>query len=89
MFYDKFVVVVGLVMNVYGVKGLEYCYFLKDIRDVWEICNRIICNLELVCLLIMSDEDCKRLLLFVVSGGGLIGVEFVVELYDLLNEDLI
>ena len=35
-----------------------------------------------------SDEERKRLLSFVVSGGGPTGVEFAAELYDMLNEDL-
>ncbi|CAP67418.1 uncharacterized protein PODANS_1_24200 [Podospora anserina S mat+] len=66
-----------------------HCHFLKDIRDAREIRNRIIRNLELACLPTTSDEDRKRLLSFVVSGGGPTGVEFAAELYDLLNEDLI
>ncbi|VBB74075.1 Putative mitochondrial external NADH-ubiquinone oxidoreductase 2 precursor [Podospora comata] len=87
--YDKLVVAVGSVTNAHGVKGLEHCHFLKDIRDAREIRNRIIRNLELACLPTTSDEDRKRLLSFVVSGGGPTGVEFAAELYDLLNEDLI
>ncbi|KAK4180879.1 putative mitochondrial external NADH-ubiquinone oxidoreductase 2 precursor [Triangularia setosa] len=87
--YDKLVVAVGSVTNPHGVKGLEHCHFLKDIRDAREIRNKIIHNLELACLPTTTDEDRKRLLSFVVSGGGPTGVEFAAELYDLLNEDLI
>jgi len=86
--YDKLVVAVGSVTNPHGVKGLENCYFLKDIDDARRIRNGIIQNLELACLPTTSDAERRRLLSFVVSGGGPTGVEFAAELYDLLNEDL-
>ena len=44
--------------------------------------------MELACLPTTSDDERKRLLSFVVSGGGPTGVEFAAELFDLLNEDL-
>lgn len=86
--YDKLVVAVGSRTNNHGVKGLENCFFLKDIRDARKIRNQIIQNLELSCLPTTTDEERRRLLSFVVSGGGPTGVEFAAELYDLLNEDL-
>jgi NADH dehydrogenase len=42
----------------------------------------------MACLPTTSDEERRRLLSFVVSGGGPTGVEFAAELYDMLNEDL-
>ncbi|KAL2263983.1 hypothetical protein VTK26DRAFT_3767 [Humicola hyalothermophila] len=87
--YDKLVIAVGSVTNPHGVKGLEHCHFLKDIDDAREIRNKIVQNLEVACLPTTSDEERKRLLSFVVSGGGPTGVEFAAELYDMLNEDLI
>ncbi len=45
-------------------------------------------NLEQACLPTTSDDERRRLLSFVVSGGGPTGVEFAAELFDLLNEDL-
>lgn len=45
--------------------------------------------MELACLPTTSDEERKRLLSFVVCGGGPTGVEFAAELFDLLNEDLL
>lgn len=86
--YDKLVVAVGSVTNAHGVKGLENAFFLKDINDARKIRNKIIHNLELACLPTTSDIERRRLLSFVVSGGGPTGVEFAAELYDLLNEDL-
>lgn len=86
--YDKLVISVGSQTNPHGVKGLDNCFFLKDIRDARKIRNQVIQNLELACLPTTSDEERRRLLSFVVSGGGPTGVEFAAELYDLLNEDL-
>lgn len=45
--------------------------------------------MELACLPTTSDEERKRLLSFVICGGGPTGVEFAAELFDLLNEDLL
>jgi NADH dehydrogenase len=87
--YDKLVIAVGSVTNPHGVKGLNHCHFLKDINDAREIRNKVIQNLELACLPTTTDDERKRLLSFVVCGGGPTGVEFAAELYDLLNEDLI
>jgi len=86
--YDKLVVATGSTTNPHGVKGLEHAFFLKNIDDARGIRNRVIHNFELACLPTTSDEERKRLLSFVVSGGGPTGVEFAAELYDLLNEDL-
>ncbi|RFU73992.1 nadh dehydrogenase [Trichoderma arundinaceum] len=86
--YDKLVIAVGSATNPHGVKGLENAFFLKDINDARMIRNKVIQNLELACLPTTSDEERKRLLSFVVSGGGPTGVEFAAELFDLLNEDL-
>ncbi|KAF2789562.1 hypothetical protein K505DRAFT_378137 [Melanomma pulvis-pyrius CBS 109.77] len=86
--YDKLVIGVGSVTNPHGVKGLENCHFLKDINDARLIRNSIVRNLETACLPTTSDEERRRLLSFVVSGGGPTGVEFAAELYDMLNEDL-
>lgn len=86
--YDKLVIGVGSVTNPHGVKGLENCFFLKDINDARMIRNQVMKNLELACLPTTKDDERRRLLSFVVSGGGPTGVEFAAELFDLLNEDL-
>jgi NADH dehydrogenase len=86
--YDKLVVAVGSVTNPHGVQGLNNAFFLKDVNDARKIRNKVMHNLELSCLPTTSDKERKRLLSFVVCGGGPTGVEFAAELYDLLNEDL-
>jgi NADH dehydrogenase len=79
----------GSTTNPHGVKGLENCNFLKTIDDARNIKNKVLNNLEIACLPTTSDEERRRLLSFVVSGGGPTGVEFAAELYDMLNEDLL
>ncbi|EER24176.1 hypothetical protein D8B26_002369 [Coccidioides posadasii str. Silveira] len=86
--YDKLVIGVGSTTNPHGVKGLEHCNFLKSIDDARQIKNKILHNLELACLPTTSDAERKRLLSFVICGGGPTGVEFAAELFDMLNEDL-
>lgn len=79
--YDKLVIGVGSTTNPHGVKGLENCHFLKDIDDAQKIRNAIMTNLEYACLPTTPDEERRRLLSFVVSGGGPTGVEFAAELF--------
>lgn len=78
----------GSTTNPHGVKGLENCNFLKTVEDARGIRNAILQNLEAACMPTTSDEERRRLLSFVISGGGPTGVEFAAELFDLLNEDL-
>lgn len=86
--YDKLVIGVGAISNPHGVIGLEHCHFLKSIGDARQIRNQVIRNLEMACLPTTSDKERRRLLSFVISGGGPTGVEFAAELYDMLNEDM-
>lgn len=86
--YDKLVVAVGAQSNTHGVKGLQYCNQLKTVQDALACRNKILRNFEEACLPSTSDEDRKRLLSFVVCGGGPTGVEFAAELSDMIHEDL-
>lgn len=101
--YDKLVVAVGSVSSTHGVPGLEHSYQLKTIADVQAIrrrimgvwwCISIVClshsesdNFETASLPTTSPEERKRLLSFVVCGGGPTGVETAaVELYFLCHD---
>ncbi|KAM3160060.1 NADH dehydrogenase [Lachancea thermotolerans] len=86
--YDKLVVAVGSTSNTHGVEGLENCSRLKTAEDAITLRRKIKDNLEVACLPTTSDEERKKLLSFVVCGGGPTGVEFAAEVFDLLNEDL-
>ncbi|POW00493.1 hypothetical protein PSHT_13011 [Puccinia striiformis] len=77
--YDKLVVSVGSVSNAHGVPGLKYSSQLKTIDDAREIRRKIINNLERASLPSVSEEERRRLLSFVVCGGGPTGVEFASE----------
>lgn len=78
----------GSKTNTHGVSGLENCHFLKTIGDARKIRSKIIDNFEQACLPSTTDEERRKLLSFVICGGGPTGVEFAAELFDMLNEDL-
>ncbi|ORX90509.1 nucleotide-binding domain-containing protein [Basidiobolus meristosporus CBS 931.73] len=94
--YDsKMVLAKGLVIAVgsqsmtFGVEGIEHCNFLKNIDDARDLKKRIMSNFEKAALPTTSDEEKRRLLSFVICGGGPTGVEFAAELYDFVEEDLV
>jgi len=78
----------GSKTRTHGVEGLEHVNFLKDLNDARKIRTKVIENFEQACLPTTTDEERRRLLSFVVCGGGPTGVEFAAELFDMLNEDL-
>lgn len=78
----------GCVSNPHGVKGMENCNVLKSIDDARAVKYKVLRNLETACLPGTTEEERRRLLSFVICGGGPTGVEFAAELYDMLNEDL-
>jgi NADH:ubiquinone reductase (H+-translocating) len=86
--YDKLVVGVGSTTNTHGVNGLEHCHFLKSVEDARGIRHQILTNLEAACLPSTTDEERRKLLSFVVCGGGPTGVEFAAEIFDMVNEDV-
>ena len=61
-------------------------YICQEIADAQKIRNRILVNMELATQPGMSMEERKRLLHFVVVGGGPTGVEFSAEFYDFLKQ---
>ena len=54
--------------------------------DARLIRNRILKNFELATQQATSEEERKRLLHFVIVGGGPTGVEFGAEFYDFLKQ---
>jgi NADH dehydrogenase len=57
------------------VDGLGHVNYLKSINDARLIRSKVIENFEQACLPTTTDEERKRLLSFVVCGGGPTGVE--------------
>uniref|UniRef100_A0A8H8CLV4 EF-hand domain-containing protein n=1 Tax=Psilocybe cubensis TaxID=181762 RepID=A0A8H8CLV4_PSICU len=86
--YDKIVIAVGSSSSTHGVPGLENCFQLKTIGDAQAIRRRIMDNFERASLPTTSPEERKRLLSFVVCGGGPTGVETAAEIYDFCQEDI-
>ncbi|WWC90551.1 uncharacterized protein L201_005487 [Kwoniella dendrophila CBS 6074] len=87
--YDKLVIACGSTTNNHGVKGLEHCYQLKTVPDAQAIRRKVMANLELASLPTTTPEERKRLLSFVICGGGPTGVEFAAELADMMAEDVL
>lgn len=73
--YDKLIMACGSVSSTHGVPGLENCFQLKSIADAQAIRRRIMDNFEQASLPTTTPEERKRLLSFVVCGGGPTGVE--------------
>ena len=87
--YDKLVIAVGAVVNTYGIPGVEeHEHFLKEAADARLIRQKIIDCLEEATIPGLSEEERRRLLHFIVVGGGPTGVEFAAEMHDFLVEDL-
>ncbi|KAI8907016.1 pyridine nucleotide-disulfide oxidoreductase-domain-containing protein [Powellomyces hirtus] len=87
--YDKLVIGVGAMNNTFGVPGVrENARFLKDIQDARYLRHKLMTNFETAALPTTSEAERKRLLSFVIAGGGPTGVEYAAELYDFLHEDL-
>ncbi|WWD19232.1 hypothetical protein CI109_103690 [Kwoniella shandongensis] len=87
--YDKLVIAIGSTTNNHGVKGLEHCYQLKTVPDAQAIRRKVMSNLELAALPTTTPAERKRLLSFVICGGGPTGVEFAAELADMMAEDVL
>lgn len=87
--YDILVVAVGANNNTYGIPGVEeHALFLKELTDARAIRQRIIDCLEQAGVPNLEETERKKLLHFVVVGGGPTGVEFAAEMHDFLAEDL-
>ena len=84
------VIGVGSKSNTFGIPGVEeHAYFLKEIAGARRIRNKIISNFELSLYPGVTKEERKRLLRFVIVGGGPTGVEFGAELYDFITQDIL
>ncbi|MHB1050501.1 MAG: FAD-dependent oxidoreductase [Bacteroidota bacterium] len=88
--FDLLVIGVGAMSNTFGIPGVEqFALPLRELADARAIRQRIIENFERASTPGLHFEERKRLLHFVVVGGGPTGVEFSAELHDFLTEDLV
>lgn len=89
LWYDILVIAVGAGNNTFGIPGVaEHAHFLRELVDARAIRHHIIENFERASTPGISPEERKRLLHFVVVGGGPTGVEFAAELHDFVSEDV-
>ena len=102
--YDKLVIATGTKSNTFGVPGItsqeeaggvspsgtsrHNVFFLKQLEHARAIRNRIIECFERASSPSVSEAERRRLLTFVVVGGGPTSIEFTSELYDFLTRDV-
>ncbi|KAH3668629.1 hypothetical protein OGAPHI_002383 [Ogataea philodendri] len=87
--YDYLVVAVGAQPSTFNIPGVaDYACFLKELPDAIQVRRKILESVEKASLFPEGSAERKRLLHFVVVGGGPTGVEFAGELKDYVDEDL-
>lgn len=84
--YDHLVLALGNVTDFRGLRGLpEHAIPFKNLGDALYLRNHVIHVLEEAAIEHHDQELRKRLLTFVVVGGGFSGVEVVAELNDFVS----
>lgn len=87
--WDTLVVAVGSVSHHFGVPGAEaHTYPFKTLVDAMRLRARVIELFEMA-EQARSDAQRRRLLAFVVVGGGVTGVEVAAELIEMARETLL
>jgi len=102
--YDKLVLGLGTKSNTFGVPGINSMeedmdnnqtgtnrhnvFFLKQLEHARSIRNRIIECFERASSPFVVEAEKKRLLTFIVVGGGPTSIEFSSELHDFLENDV-
>ncbi|KAI3439031.1 hypothetical protein D9Q98_001441 [Chlorella vulgaris] len=88
--YDYLVLGVGSVNNTFGIQGVgQHTMFFKSVEDASRLRLRISECFERAALPQTTPEERRKLLSFVIVGGGPTGVEVAAELHDLITEDLV
>ena len=83
--YDHLALALGSVPNYHGLPGLEtHSFTLKTLQDATALRNHVIAMLEQADVEPEMDER-RRMLSFVVAGGGFAGTEMIAELFDLVH----
>ena len=86
--YDKLVIAVGVKTNTFGIDNIEQAahagdsiFFLKQLAHARAIRTNIIDSFERAALPTVMDAEKRRLLSFLVVGGGPTSCEFTAELH--------
>jgi NADH:ubiquinone reductase (H+-translocating) len=84
--FDHLVLAMGSVTDFRGLRGLpEHAFPFKDLGDALRLRNHVIRVLEEAAVEHHDPSLRRRLLTFVVAGGGFSGVEVVAELNDFVR----
>lgn len=91
--YDKLIISVGCKTNTFNTPGIadregKEVFFLKHLHHARQIRSRIVECFERADIPGTPPAETKRLLTFIVVGGGPTSCEFAAELHDFLREDL-
>ncbi|VEU20791.1 DEKNAAC101752 [Brettanomyces naardenensis] len=87
--YDYLIYAVGATVNTFGIPGIpENASFLKESNDATAIRQKLFNSIEAARLLPKDSSERKRLMNFVVCGGGPTGVELAAEIQDYIDQDL-
>lgn len=87
--YDRLVIAVGAAVADYGVPGVhEHALTLRSAEDGRRIRHRLLSQFAAANLPGIEEPEVRRLLTFVVCGGGPTGVEVAAEIHDLLRREL-
>jgi NADH:ubiquinone reductase (non-electrogenic) len=84
--YTVSISIIIILFSYYFLSLTTACYCIQEVADARLIRNRILTNFELATQQATSEEERKRLLHFVIVGGGPTGVEFGAEFYDFLMQ---
>jgi NADH dehydrogenase len=85
--WDHLVLALGSVTDFRGMRGLpEHAFPFKNLTDALSLRNHVIRTLEEASIEVHDEPLRRKLLTFVVAGGGFSGVEVVAELNDFVRE---
>ncbi len=87
--YDYLIIALGSTTKFYGMSDVEqYSFTIKSLADAMILRNHIINMLEKAELEYEDEQLRKRLLTFIVVGGGFSGVETVGEVNDFVRDSI-
>ncbi|CZR50211.1 related to mitochondrial cytosolically directed NADH dehydrogenase [Phialocephala subalpina] len=85
--YDKLILAPGSEVNTFDTLGVkEHCLFMKSVAGAMALRERILDCFELASLPTCSVEQKRKILHFMIVGGGPTGVELAAEIDELVQD---